>query len=212
MIKEEEQLIQKLRNDLLAGADTMISTGHNTEDELFPLFCKLFPDKSEKEVKGIYIATATKCELVYGAPCEAINTFDAMAKLYLTYRHMKADEMGVKFPDDAVTGIYNYVYFHLYKNTLSDFYQRASAISLAESLDHVQDLVKHFAFDLERCGLKYADFSEIEQDTYVLEGERRYKLEAVTHRKSEYPKVTSRVSYLTIGYDMFTLKFKELTD
>lgn len=208
MIKEEEQLIQKLRNDLLVGADTMVSTGHNTEDELFPLFCKLFPNKSEKEVKGIYTATATKCELVYGAPCEAINTFDAISKLFVTYLYMHAKNKEDFEFDEKLDSIYSYVYSKLYMDTLENFYQQASSISLTETLDKEKDFAKMFAISLDRCGFKYPQLHKTEPGDILLEGTLRYKLTSVVPRKSKYPKVTSRVSYLTIGYDMFTLKFK----
>ena len=212
MIKEEEQLIQKLRESLLSGPDSMVADVTKDYDELFDSFRKLCHGMYRDEIEKVYKEIIPIYETLENTSDKAINKFDAITKLYVAFLYYKAEDKKEFDFDKELFKAYIYVYSQLYMSTLPEFYQRASAISFAESLDHVQDLVKHFAFDLDRCGFKNFTIYETFPGTIILQGEKYYALTKIEPRSVKYPKVTNRVSGLSIGYDMFTLKFKELLD
>lgn len=218
----KEQLIQKLRNELLSGPDSMAAEGTKDCDELFDSFRKLCHGMSRDEIDATYKEIIPIYEQLERTSDKAINTFDAISKLYVAFLYYKAEDKKEFDFYKELPKAYIYVYSQLYMATLLEFYQRGSAIEYSESLDKEQEDLKWFALTLDRCGFKYFTIYETNPGTIILRGEKYYVLTEIKPRSVKYPKVTNhivkyqkitnRVSGLSIGYDMFTLKFKEWKD
>ena len=212
MSKEEKQLIQKIRESLLSGPDSMVTDDTKDYDELFDSFRKLCHGMSRDEIEATYKEIIPIYESLENTSDKAINTFDAIAKLYVAFLYYKAEDKKEFDFYKELPKAYLYVYTQLYMDSLPDFYKRCSAIEYSESLDKEQEALKWFALTLDRCGFKDFTIYETFPGTIILRGEKYYELTSVKPRSVKYPKVTNRVSGLSIGYDMFTLKFKEYKD
>lgn len=211
-------MINELVNKLLAGADSMVAEGTKDYDKLFDSFRKLCHGMYRDEIERVYKEIIPIYETLENTSDKAINKFDAITKLYIAFLYYKAEGKKEFDFDKELSKAYVYVYSQLYMDTLPDFYQRGAAIEYSESLDKEQEDLKWFALTLDRCGFKNFTIYETFPGTIILRGEKYYELTSVKPRSVKYPKVTNRItkaalqSGLSIGYDMFTLKFKELTD
>lgn len=197
-------------NELLAGADSMVSTETITDvwAEYFDSFRKLCHGMYRDEIEVLYKEITPICEQLYGTPDKATNTFEVLSELYVTYLAWKAKDKKYFDFDKGLRSAYVYVYSKLYMNTLPDLYQHGSAIESGVPLDDEQEALKCFALSLDHWGLKNFTLYETFPGTIILRGKDVWQLMSIKPCKVKNSTVTWIGRRLHINYDMFTMKFE----
>lgn len=200
-------------NELLAGADSMVSTGTDIYDEYFDMFRKLCHGLHLDQIKEIYKEITSVYEQVYEPLDKSINKFDILGKLYMLYQCKTIlKEACVDF-DKGLRSAYLYVYSELYMDTLIDFYQRGSKLESCEHEEKEHLDTRWFSLTLDRCGLKNPNIYATYPGIVILHGgEKYYALTSVKPCKVKQLQVRPHRNSLFIDYDMFTMKFKKIID